>query len=347
VVADEAARLLTVDRLTTSFDAARGTLRPVNDVSFDLRRGESLGIVGESGSGKSMLMRTVMNILPRSARVDPSSRIRFEGQDVRDMRGRDARHFWGAKVAMVFQDPMTSLNPVRTVGNHIADPLRYHLGLNRREARARAADLLALVGISEPVRRLKQYPHELSGGMRQRVMIAVAISCSPRLLIADEPTTALDVTVQKEILDLLARLRTELQMSMILISHDLEVVRGRTDRTLVMYAGKVVESGTTQALFTRTRHPYTGALLLATPRIGVPSHTRLHAIPGSAPDLAKLPSGCAFAPRCQRAQPACGQAVPQLRADQPADRNRYACVFPLDGVDAAGELVRPSAAESH
>lgn len=346
MAADGGATLLAVDRLTTSFETARGTLRPVNEVSFDLVEGESLGIVGESGSGKSMLMRTVMNILPRSARVDPSSRIAFEGQDVREMRGVDARHFWGAKVAMVFQDPMTSLNPVRTVGNHITDPLRYHLGHTRRQARVRAAELLAMVGISEPGRRLKQYPHELSGGMRQRVMIAVAISCSPRLLIADEPTTALDVTVQKEILDLLARLRIELGMSMILISHDLEVVRGRTDHTLVMYAGKVVESGATSTLFARTRHPYTGALLLATPRIGAPSHTRLQAIPGNAPDLANLPSGCAFAPRCPHAQPRCGKAVPELRADQPGERHSYACAFPLDGVALQDEALESSPSES-
>jgi peptide/nickel transport system ATP-binding protein len=332
VVADEGTTLLAVDRLTASFEMPRGTLRPVNDVSFELAAGESLGIVGESGSGKSMLMRTVMNILPRSARVDPDSRIRFEGRDVRELRGAEARHFWGAKVAMIFQDPMTSLNPVRTIGKHITDPLRYHLGLDRRQARDRAAELLALVGINEPARRLKQYPHELSGGMRQRVMIAVAISCSPKLLIADEPTTALDVTVQKEILDLLARLRSELQMSMILISHDLEVVRGRTDRTMVMYAGRVVESGTTSALFTRTRHPYTAALLLATPRIDAAPHTRLNAIPGNAPDLANLPPGCAFAPRCRLSQPRCCEAVPPLGGGQTEDEHVHACFFPLDGV---------------
>lgn len=333
VTTDDGTPLLSASRLTTSFVTSRGTLSPVNDVSFQLAAGETLGIVGESGSGKSMLVRTVMNILPGSAKAGPESRIVFEGRDIRALSGAAARHFWGGQVAMVFQDPMTSLNPVRTIGNHITDPLRYHLKLSRKAARARAAELLAQVGISEPVRRLKQYPHELSGGMRQRVMIAIALSCSPKLLIADEPTTALDVTVQKEILNLLARLQSELHMSMILISHDLEVVKGRTDRTLVMYAGRVVETAPTETLFTETRHPYTAALLKATPRIDVATHTRLDAIPGSAPDLANLPPGCSFASRCRYAQARCTESIPPLEPGTADDQHEYACFFPLDGAD--------------
>ncbi|MFY1638051.1 ABC transporter ATP-binding protein [Solwaraspora sp. WMMB335] len=345
--------LLTVENLVTTFPTPRGPLRAVDGVSFTLAPSEALGVVGESGSGKSMLVRTIMNILPRQAEVAARSRILFAGQDVRDRRGAAARHFWGAEVAMVFQDPMTSLNPVRTIGRQLTDPIRHHLGGNRRSARDRAADLLAQVGISEPVRRLDQYPHELSGGMRQRVMIAIALSCSPKLLIADEPTTALDVTVQKEILDLLARLRTELQMAMILISHDLAVVAGRTDRTLVMYAGKVAEIGPTASLFQATRHPYTAALLRSTPRIDEPSHAPLEVIPGTAADLVHPPPGCRFAPRCRQAQPRCQREVPALtptddtaaRSDDTAaswfddgDTHRYACFYPA-GTDAGAQAL--------
>ncbi|MFV2020166.1 ABC transporter ATP-binding protein [Micromonospora sp. LOL_023] len=350
---DEPAPLLAVDDLATSFPTPRGALRAVDRVSFTLAPSEALGVVGESGSGKSVLVRTIMNILPRQAEISPQSRILFEGADVRDRRGAAARHFWGAEVAMVFQDPMTSLNPVRTIGRQLTDPMRHHLGLGRRAADTRAAELLAEVGIDEPGRRLRQYPHELSGGMRQRVMIGIALSCSPKLLIADEPTTALDVTVQKEILDLLARLRTELRMAMILISHDLAVVAGRTDRTLVMYAGRMAEIGPTADLFRHTRHPYTAALLRSTPRIDEPSHTPLEVIPGTAPDLVEPPAGCRFAPRCRHARPQCQLTDPPLVTDSPqtgdhvggapepaADAtpdhpHRYACFYPIG--TAAGD----------
>lgn len=337
--ADAESDLLVVENLGTTFPTTRGPLRAVDGVSFRLAPSESLGIVGESGSGKSVLVRTVMNLLPRSASVDPASRILFQGTDVRERTGAAARRFWGSEVAMVFQDPMTSLNPVRTIGRQLTDPIRFHLKLGRRAARERAAELLAQVGINDPHRRLNQYPHELSGGMRQRVMIAIALSCSPKLLIADEPTTALDVTVQKEILDLLSRLRAELRMAMILISHDLAVVAGRTDRTMVMYAGRTVEIGPTPALFARTRHPYTEALLRATPRIDEPSHTRLAVIGGTAPDLVNPPPGCRFAPRCRRVQARCETEAPPLVGepgrDEAAALHRYACFHPVETSDMA------------
>jgi peptide/nickel transport system ATP-binding protein len=331
------AELLEVVDLTTSFPTPRGPLTAVAGVGFTVRQGEALGIVGESGSGKSVLARTIMNLLPGSAEVGAGSRLRFAGRDPRRLPRAEARHFWGGQVAMVFQDPTTSLNPVRTIGAQLTDPIRRHLGLSRAAARARATELLTQVGINEPARRLRQYPHELSGGMRQRVMIAIAISCEPRLLIADEPTTALDVSVQKEILDLLDRLRRQRQMAMILISHDLTVVAGRTDRTMVMYAGQIAETGRTSDLFARTRHPYTAALLRSVPRLDQPSHTRLAAIPGSAPDLHSPPAGCRFAPRCRHAQPDCLVTVPPLRAANGADHS-YACFYPV-GTEAGDQAL--------
>ncbi len=322
--------LLVVEDLSTAFATPRGELRAVDGVSFTLAAGEALGIVGESGSGKSALVRTIMRLLPRSARVGAGSRVLFDGEDIAHLTGKRRKHFWGAEVAMVFQDPMTSLNPVRTLGHQITDPLRYHLGLDRAAARARAVELLTQVGITDPEHRLRQYPHELSGGMRQRVMIAIALSCSPKLLIADEPTTALDVTVQKEILDLLSGLRRELGMAMILISHDLGVVSGRTDRTIVMYAGRVVETARTPALFTATRHPYTAALLRSFPHIDEPSHTRLEVIPGTAPDLVNPPPGCRFAPRCAFAQQRCVDDEPPLTPDSAGDAGHlFACHYPV------------------
>jgi len=322
--------LLVVEALTTVFATPRGPLRAVDGVSLSLAAGEALGIVGESGSGKSALVRTIMNLLPHSAQVAEESRILFDGTDIRRLPPRQARRLWGAEIAMVFQDPMTSLNPVRTLGQQISDPLRFHLGLSRSAARARAVELLTQVGITDPTHRVRQYPHELSGGMRQRAMIAVALSCSPRLLIADEPTTALDVTVQKEILDLLTNLRRELGMALILISHDLNIVAHRTDRTVVMYAGRAVETAKTATLFATTRHPYTAALLRSVPRIDERSHTRLEVIPGTAPDLVNPPRGCRFAPRCSHAQPRCLEVEPELSSDHTGDpQHRVACHYPV------------------
>jgi peptide/nickel transport system ATP-binding protein len=333
--------LLRVDRVTTRFTTARGPLTAVDDVSLELRAGETLGIVGESGCGKSVLVRTIMGILPPTAAV--KGQVLFEGRDVRSLDKESRKHFWGPKVAMIFQDPMTSLNPVRPVGRQITDPLRYHLGLANRAAEQRAVELLELVGIPEPRRRLDQYPHELSGGMRQRVGIAIALSCQPSLLIADEPTTALDVTVQKQILDLLASLQHELRMAMILITHDLGVVAGRCRRVSVMYAGRIVESADAASLFHATRHPYTAALLNSIPRVERPSHTPLEAIAGRPPDMVSPPPGCRFAPRCRHAQPECQTAPPTL-ALGPGRDHSYECRFPVGTPE--GEAAREANARA-
>lgn len=320
--------LLEVEHLSMTFQTSRGPLRAVDDVSITLGHGETLGIVGETGSGKSALVRTIMGLQPRSATVDPASRIMFDGEDLRSIVASGSRHVWGREIAMIFQDPMTSLNPVKSIGAQMSAPMRYHLGLSRKEALVRAEDLLSQVGISAPARRLKQYPHELSGGMRQRVMIAIALSCDPKLLIADEPTTALDVTVQKQILDLLTKLQQEREMAVILITHDLGVAAGRTDRIAVMYAGRTVETAPTRQLFTEMRHPYTQALLLSIPRIEQPSHTRLEAISGRPPDLVQPSPGCQFAERCPFVQPRCTEEEPPLdAAGTPPHAAR--CWFPV------------------
>jgi peptide/nickel transport system ATP-binding protein len=318
--------LLEVDGLLTSFATARGELRAVDGVSFALARGETLGIVGESGSGKSMLARTIMGLLPPTAAT--SGRVVYDGKDLADMSPAAARKLWGPELAMVFQDPTTSLNPVKRVGTHITESLRHHLGLSRQAAGARAVELLDQVGIPDPAQRARQYPHELSGGMRQRVTIAVALACEPNLLVADEPTTALDVTVQKQILDLLGRLQRERGMAMILITHDLGIVSGRTDRVAVMYAGRLVETAPTRRLFASVRHPYTEALLRSSPRIDAPSHTRLQAITGRPPDLANLPSGCRFAPRCPHATDLCRDEEPVLEDSEAG--HLVACHHPVE-----------------
>ena len=302
--------LLSVTDLRVGFATQRGLVRAVDGVSFDLFAGKTLGIVGESGSGKSVTAKTLMNLLPSYARVEGS--VMFDGRDVRELAAQKEKHFWGVEMTMIFQDPMTSLNPVKKVGEQIAESLRVHLGRSRKEARDEAGDLLETVGIPEARKRLSQYPHELSGGLRQRVVIAMALACSPRLLIADEPTTALDVTVQKHILDLLDELREERGMAMILITHDLGVVKGRTDDIMVMYAGRTMEQADTATLFSTMRHPYTEALLETIPRIDMPSHTRLVPIPGRPPDVIDIAPGCPFAPRCRYSVDACVVECPSL-----------------------------------
>ncbi|MFV0308838.1 MAG: ABC transporter ATP-binding protein, partial [Desertimonas sp.] len=270
--------LLRVEDLRTYFDTPRGMVRAVDGVSFDLDRGTTLGIVGESGSGKSVLARSIMNLLPGSAIVPDNAQITYDGRDVRHLSREESRHFWGTEIAMVFQDPMTSLNPVRRIEAQMTESLRFHLRLGRREARRRAVELLDQVGIPAPKRRLKQYPHELSGGMRQRITIALALACEPRLLIADEPTTALDVTVQAQILDLLAELRDDRNMAMLFITHDLGVVGNQADRVAVMYGGQMVEMADSQTLFTQMAHPYTEALFRSIPRLDTPRDEPLEAI---------------------------------------------------------------------
>ena len=330
--------LLDVYDLTTRFATTRGDLVAVDAVSLALDRGETVGIVGESGSGKSILVRSIMNILPRNAIVEPESRIILDGRNVRDLTLAEARHFFGVEIAIVFQDPTTSLNPVKKIGTQLTEPIRYHLRLDRSAARARAVELLERVGIPEPVRRMGQYPHELSGGMRQRVMIAIAISCRPKVLIADEPTTALDVTVQKQILDLLQGLQQETWMAMILITHDLGVVAGRADRIGVMYAARLVEMASATEVFAQHRHPYTTALMRSIPRVELPSHTPLRSIPGRPPDMVAPPAACRFAPRCSQAQPMCLEVDPgYVVLDGPA--HQWCCHFPV-GTEAGDEALR-------
>ncbi len=329
--------LLEVENLRTYFDTPRGILKAVDGVSFTLDKGETIGIVGESGSGKSVLVRSIMNILTSNAIIPDGSDVIFDGKDTRNLSRSEAKHFWGTQMAMIFQDPMTSLNPVKKVGVQITESIRYHLGASKQEAMQRALELMVQVGIPEPRKRLKEYPHQLSGGMRQRVTIAIALACNPKLLIADEPTTALDVTVQKQILDLLASLQEELGMAMILITHDLGVVAGRARRIGVMYAGKMVETADTTTLFHHMNHPYTEALFKSIPRVEHTSHTRLDAISGRPPDMVLDLVGCRFAPRCRYAQEQCITEEPDLFETGQAG-HRQACFYPVGSPENAEAL---------
>ena len=304
--------LLEVKDLRTWLPTDRGWVKAVDDVSFGLHSGRTLGIVGESGCGKSMLARTIMGLLPVCANVSEASSVAYNGQELVGMPGKRIRRIIGREIAIIFQDPMTSLNPVMKVGRQIAEVLRCHLGLDRQTAHERVIALLDLVGIPMAKRRADQYPHHLSGGLRQRVAIAIALACEPQLLIADEPTTALDVTVQAEILDLLTRLQNEKQMAMILITHDLGIVAGRTHEVAVMYGGKIVEQASTELLFSAMAMPYTRALMDAIPRLDNPPHTKLRVIEGQPPDLVNLPPGCRFAPRCKLATSQCRHKEPAL-----------------------------------
>ncbi len=324
---DSSAALLEVQDLKTWFDTPGGVVHAVDGVSFTLHRGQTLGVVGESGSGKSILSRSIMNILPRRNTLRAGGRVLFRGEDIYRLSARDMRRLWGPELAMVFQDPMTALNPVLRVGDQIVEPLRLHLGLGRGEARARAIELLRSVGIPAAEKRIDVYPHQLSGGMRQRVIIAIAMACSPSLLIADEPTTALDVTVQKQILDLLAEQQQRRNMGMILVTHDLGVVAARSDAIGVMYAGQFVEYAPTRTLFREMRHPYTEALLNSIPRLRHPAHSRLQAIPGRPPQLTEPPPACRFAPRCRYAQARCLSEDPPV--SEAGSGHRYACFYPV------------------
>lgn len=319
-------RLLEVEGLSTKFLTARGTVTAVDNVSFTLDRGKTLGVVGESGSGKTVLSRSIMNLLPRK-NIERTGSVRFDGREVLNLSDKDMRHIWGKEMAMVFQDPMTSLNPVMRIGKQITESLRIHLGIDKKTARHEAIELLRSVKIPEPEKRVDEYPHQLSGGMRQRVMIAVALACGPRMLFADEPTTALDVTVQAQILNLLAEQQRDRFMAMVLVTHDLGVVAGRADEIAVMYGGRLVEKAPTATLFRSMKHPYTEALFRSIPRIENPSHTRLLAIGGRPPDLVNPPKGCAFADRCPRAQARCREERPKL-VDAITAGHSYACFFP-------------------
>ena len=314
--------LLEVKRLNTEFKIGVGTVQAVRDVSFSLAEGESIGIVGESGSGKSVTMLSVMGLLPAYADISADS-ILFDGRELTKMSARELRDLHGRDIGMIFQDPMTSLNPLFTVESQLTEPLRIHLKLSRAEARKRALELLRQVEIPNPEARLKQYPHELSGGMRQRVMIAIAIACSPKLVIADEPTTALDVTIQAQILDLLAGLQRRTGTSVIMITHDLGIVSDLCDRVNVMYGSQIMESGTVDDLFYRTSHPYTRGLLRCLPEsVQNLEDKRLHPIMGSPVDLMMLPAGCAFSARCDDCMKLCLNRRPELFEVNPGHTSR-------------------------
>ncbi len=320
---------LAVTDLRTEFVTASGVVRAVDGVSFELHRGRTLGLVGESGSGKTVLARSVMGLLPRTG-VRRSGQVLFNGRDLVQLGERELRDIWGAEIGMVFQDPMTSLNPVRTVGAQVTAPMRRHLRLPRRETRRRARALLEALNIPEPERRLRQYPHELSGGTRQRVMLAIALACRPSLLIADEPTTAVDVTVQKQILSLLAEQARDRSLAMLLVSHDLGVIAAQSDDVAVMYAGRIVERAPAGALFSGRHMPYTEALFQSIPRISAPPHARIAVVPGQPPSLANLQAGCAFAPRCASAQDRCRAESPPLLSLAHNPDHHVACWHPLN-----------------
>jgi peptide/nickel transport system ATP-binding protein len=327
--------LLEVDNLSVRLQTHRGPAYAVRDVTFTLERGDTLGIVGESGCGKSMTAMALMGLLPEGAKVTGS--IRFDGEELTGKSDRQMGAIRGDRIGMIFQEPMTALNPVHTVGDQVAEPLRLHRGLSARDARRKAIELLERVGIPDPARRVDSYPHQFSGGQRQRVTIAMALACEPRLLIADEPTTALDVTIQKQILELIRDLVAERGMALMLISHDLGVIAQNVRRMLVMYGGSVVEDGTTQSVFANRMHPYTLGLFAARPNLRMAKAQRLATIPGTVPELVDLPAGCPFAGRCPFTIPECQVTVPP--AYEVEDGHHARCIR----LDAVREFKRSNA----
>ena len=315
--------MLEVNGLKTQFFTQDGVVKAVDGVSFYVNEGETLGIVGESGCGKSVSVLSVMRLIPQPPGKIVDGEVLFDGQDLVKLSDDDIRRVRGNKIAMIFQDPMTSLNPALTIGRQIQEALELHMGMNKDESRKRAAELLEMVGIPEADTRLDDYPHQFSGGMRQRAMIAMSLACNPRLLIADEPTTALDVTIQAQIVELVKRLRDEIGMAVIWITHDLGVVAGLADRMMVMYAGHVVEEAPVKEVYADPRHPYTLGLLGSLPRLDELREDRLTSIEGLPPDLIALPPGCPFEPRCVYAIDKCREVRPQLEPVGP--RHRIAC----------------------
>lgn len=323
--------LLNVENLQTDLPTRHGIIRAVDGVSFSLDKGKTLGIVGESGSGKSVLCRTLLRLLPSDAVIGDNSKINFNGQDICKLSRKAFNNIRGREIAMVFQDPLSALNPVMKVGKQIVETLSHHLKIKRGAARDRAVELMESVGIPMAGLRVDQYPHQLSGGVRQRVAIAMALAGEPKLLIADEPTTALDVTVQADILNLLARKQKETNMSIILVTHDLGVAAGRAEEIMVMYAGRIVEHASALKLFFNMRMPYTRALMDSIPKLENPPHTPLVSINGSPPNLITRYRGCCFAPRCSRVEDRCRQIPPEMTVYQNG-MHRFACWNPVGRV---------------
>ncbi len=317
--------LLDVKGLETEFKTQQGLVHAVNGVSFNLKEGETLGVVGESGCGKSVTVLSLMRLIATPPGKIVAGQAWFMKQDLLKMTNEEIRHVRGAQISMIFQDPMTSLNPVLTIGQQLEEPLTLHLGMSHNQARERAAALLALVGIPKAKDRLRDYPHQFSGGMRQRVMIAMALSCSPQLLIADEPTTALDVTIQAQIIELAKRLRDELGMAIIWITHDLGVIAGLADRVAVMYGGLIIEEAPVKELYANPRHPYTIGLIGSLPRVDEQKHTRLTSIEGQPPILYEIPTSCPFSPRCTWAVERCWKEKPALTGVGADQEHRIAC----------------------
>ena len=319
--------LLKIEDMSVSFATPRGSLKAVRDVTIELLAGESLGVVGESGSGKTVLSRATMGLLPSTA--TRTGTITYDGTVISDMSAKEVRNLWGTGMAMIFQDPMTALNPVRRIGDQVTESLTVRLGMKKAEAKERAVELLKRVRIPDPESMLRKFPYQLSGGMRQRIMIAIAVSCNPKLLFADEPTTALHVTVQAQVLELLTELRKEFNMAMILVTHDLGVVAGHTDKIAVMYAGDVVEYAPTRQLFANMKMPYTEALMKSIPRLETPTGTRLPVIEGRLPDPTKNEPGCPFASRCPYVADKCLAEKPPLVDG--GGGHFYRCWFPIGG----------------
>jgi oligopeptide/dipeptide ABC transporter ATP-binding protein len=333
--------LLEVRELRTEFRTGAGLVRAVDGISYTVDPGETVAIVGESGSGKSVEALSILRLIPDPPGRIVSGEVLFDGRDLRKLSEAEMREVRGRDIGMVFQEPMTSLNPVLTIGRQITETLEQHQGADRAAADKRAVELLEMVGIADPRRRLRQYPHQLSGGMRQRVMIAIALACNPKLIIADEPTTALDVTIQAQILELMKSLTQKLGVAQIIITHNLGVVARYAARVNVMYAGRIVEAGSAEAIYHDPHHPYTVALLKSVPRLDQPRRARLDPVEGSPPDLTKLDGGCAFRPRCRFAVEACGQSIPPL---DPVGTGHLAACFRSAEVAAARENARESAA---
>lgn len=320
--------VLSVRDLVVEFATERGPVRAVNGVSFDVYSGDTLGIVGESGCGKTVTSLALLGLVPSPPGRIVSGEIRLGDVDIVGLNDRQMRQIRGRDIAMIFQEPMTALNPVITVGSQMNEVLRRHGGLSKRQARAAAIEMLGTVGIAAPDRRIDEYPHQLSGGMRQRVMIAMALSCSPKILVADEPTTALDVTTQAQVIEQIVALQSQFDMAVVLITHDLGVVAQTCERALIMYCGEVIEQAPVAQLFAAPRHPYTQGLLASVPRVRAQRQATLPTIPGRVPDLLNLPSGCLFTERCEHAAAKCSSDRPTLHADD-ATRRAVACHFPL------------------